>query len=118
MAAVYVSNLVVNQGATFTQKFELENVSSNSALDISGFTVQALMRKHAAAPGVACTFTASIADADSGTIQIGISSVTCSQLKPGRYVYDVIVSDSAGEVTRVVEGAVLVRGAVTRADAT
>ena len=44
MAAVYVSNLVVNQGATFTQKFELENVSSNSALDISGFTVQALMR--------------------------------------------------------------------------
>ena len=37
--SVYVSNLVINQGATFTQKFELENVTSNSALELSGFTV-------------------------------------------------------------------------------
>ena len=33
MAAVYVSNLVINTGSTFQQQFELENVSSNSALE-------------------------------------------------------------------------------------
>ena len=40
MAAVYVSNLVINTGATFTQKFTLENVSSNSALELSGFGIK------------------------------------------------------------------------------
>ena len=111
MAAVYVSNLVINTGSTFQQQFELENVSSNSALDISGFTISSQMRKHAGSTGIAGTFTASIADANTGKIQIGLTSTT---IKPGRYVYDVIVSESAGEVTRVVEGSVLVRQGVTR----
>ena len=31
--AVYVSNLVINTGATFTQTFSLENISSNAELD-------------------------------------------------------------------------------------
>ena len=114
MAAVYVSNLVINTGSTFQQQFELENVSSNSALDIAGFTISSQMRKHAGSTGIAGTFTASIADANTGKIQIGLTSTTTATIKPGRYVYDVVVSDSAGEVTRVVEGSVLVRQGVTR----
>ena len=109
MAAVYVSNLVINTGSTFQQQFELENVSS-----ISGFTISSQMRKHAGSTGIAGTFTASIADPNTGKIQIGLTSTTTATIKPGRYVYDVIVSDSAGEVTRVVEGSVLVRQGVTR----
>ena len=114
MAAVYVSNLVINTGSTFQQQIELENVSSNSALDIAGFTISSQMRKHAGSTGIAGTFTASIADANTGKIQIGLTSTTTATIKPGRYVYDVVVSDSAGEVTRVVEGSVLVRQGVTR----
>ena len=64
--------------------------------------------------GIAATFTASIQNAENGQVQVGLSSVTTATLKPGRYVYDVIVSDSVGEVTRVVEGSVLVRQGVTR----
>ena len=112
--AVYVSNLVINTGATFQQTFSLENITSNSALDLNGFTAMSQMRKHAGSTGIAGTFTASIADANTGKIQIGLTSTTTATIKPGRYVYDVIVSDSAGEVTRVVEGSVLVRQGVTR----
>ena len=112
--AVYVSNLVINTGATFTQTFSLENISSNSALDLSGFTAMSQMRKHAGSTGIASTFTASIQNAENGQVQVGLSSVSTASLKPGRYVYDVIVSDSVGEVTRVVEGSVLVRQGVTR----
>ena len=46
--------------------------------------------------------------------KLDLTSTTTASIKPGRYVYDVIVSDSAGEVTRVVEGSVLVRQGVTR----
>ena len=114
MAAVYVSNLVINTGATFTQKFTLENVSSNSALELSGFGIKSEMRKHSGSVAAAATFTASISDPASGIVQVGLTSTTTADLKPGRYVYDVIVSDTAGEVTRVVEGSVLVRQGVTR----
>ena len=114
MAAVYVSNLVINTGATFTQKFTLENVASNSALELSGFGVKSEMRKHSASVAAAATFAASISDPAAGIVQVGLTSTTTADLKPGRYVYDVIVSDTAGEVTRVVEGSVLVRQGVTR----
>mgnify|MGYP001414574683 FL=1 len=114
MAAVYVSNLVINAGATFTQKFTLENVSSNSALQLSGFGVKAEMGKHSGSVSAAATFTALISDPAAGIIQVGLTSTTTAGIKPGRYVYDVIVVDSASEVTRVVEGSVLVRQGVTR----
>ena len=34
--------------------------------------------------------------------------------KPGRYVYDIVITNAASEKTRVVEGSVLVREGVTR----
>ena len=63
------------------------------------------MRKHSGSVAAAATFTASISD-PTGIVQVGLTSTTTADLKPGRYVYDVIVSDTAGEVTRVVEGSV------------
>ena len=99
MSAVYVSNLVINSGATFQQQFELESSSSNSATNLAGFHVAAQMRKHAGSTSVAATFTSSIVDADAGTIRVGLSSVTTAGLKSGRYVYDVelILADSTIE---------------------
>ncbi len=113
MAAVYVSNLVINAGATFQQQFNLEGSTSNAATDLDGFNIAAQMRKHAGSTGVT-TFTASITDASAGTIKVGLSSVTTATLKAGRYVYDVLLTDASNEVTRVVEGSVLVRQGVTR----
>ena len=98
MAAVYVSNLVINSGATFQQQFNIEGSTSNAATDLTGYHIAAQMRKHAGATGVT-TFTASITDADDGAIRVGLSSVTTATLKPGRYVYDVelILADSTIE---------------------
>ena len=36
--AVYVSNLTVNTGTTFSQIFTLESADTNSATDLTGFT--------------------------------------------------------------------------------
>ena len=113
MAAVYVSNLVINSGATFQQQFNLEGSTANAATNLVGYSIAAQMRKHAGSTGVT-TFSASITDAAAGTIKVGLSSVTTAALKSGRYVYDVLLTDPSNEVTRVVEGSVLVRQGVTR----
>ena len=111
--AVYVSNIVINSGTTFSETFTLESAETNAAFDLTGYSGAAQMRKHAGSSGVT-TFTASITDADAGTIRVGLSSVTTANLKAGRYVYDVLLTDASNEVTRVVEGSVLVRQGVTR----
>jgi len=113
MAAVYVNNLVINTGTTFSQTFSLESSDSSSALDLSGYTVAAQMRKHAGSSS-STTFTANVVNVSTGQISIGLSSTTTADLKSGRYIYDVLISDNSGVVTRVVEGSVLVREGVTR----
>ena len=71
------------------------------------------MRKHAGSTGVT-TFTSSIFNASSGQIKIGLSTSQTAALKEGRYVYDVVITDTASVMTRVVEGMALVRAGVTK----
>ena len=70
------------------------------------------MKKH---PGslTATTFTTSFRDITGGEVKIALSQHQTSQIKAGRYYYDIILS-KAGENTRVVEGDIIVKKSVTR----
>jgi hypothetical protein len=46
MSAVYVSNLVVNTYADFSEIFTLDDSNSNSPLNLTGYSVTSQMRKH------------------------------------------------------------------------
>jgi len=111
--AVYVSNLVVNTGTDFNQTFTLEDGSTNSAINLTGYSIKAEMRKHPSSTGVT-TFTSSIYSAINGQIKIGLSTTTTSSLKSGRYIYDVVVTDTSNVMSRVVEGMVLVSKGATQ----
>ena len=111
--AVYVSNLTVNTGTTFSQIFTLESADTNSATDLTGFTASAQMRKHPGSSS-ATKFTTSIIHATGGRRRVGLTTSQTAVLKPGRFMYDVLITDSQGEVTRVLEGSVLVREGVTK----
>ena len=112
MSAVYVSNLIINAGSTFNQTFDLANTQDSSPFNLPGYSVEAQLRKHASSTKKT-TFIASINDALKGQILVGLASTQTVDLKPGRYVYDVVVT--RGNIkTRVVEGSALVREGVTR----
>ena len=114
MAAVYVNNLIVNSGADFSQSFTLEGSDTNSAFDLTGYTVSAQMRKWAGS-STATSFTATIESPPTiGQILLRLNSTQTSNLKPGRYVYDVVIIDEFGVKNRVIEGMVLVTEGVTR----
>ena len=53
-------------------------------------------------------------NASGGKIRVGLTTSETASLKPGRFMYDVLITDAQGEVTRVLEGSVLVREGVTR----
>lgn len=110
--SVYVSNLTINSGADFSQVFTLEN-ASNSALNLVGYGVTSEMRKHYSSSGVT-TFSSSLHNASLGQIKIALTSEQTSALKSGRYVYDILITNTENITTRVVEGMALVREGVTR----
>ena len=113
MAAVYVNNLVINSGSDFSQSFTLEG-STNSAFNLTGYQVDAQMRKWSGS-SVAITFTTAIQfPSIEGKILISLSSEDTTNIKAGRYMYDIIITDTVGIKNRVIEGMVLVREGVTR----
>ena len=114
--AVYVANLQINQGADFSQTFNLANTIGDSSFNLSGYSISASMKKHAAAAATSATaFTATIENATNGTISLALTDIQTSALKAGRHVYDIVIQENSGNFlkTRVIEGSVLVREGVT-----
>ena len=111
--AVYVVNLVIDQGADFTQTFNLEEDATASALDLTGYTGAAQLRKHSSS-NKKFDFTVAFPDRENGIVRIDMTDTITSSIKPGRYVYDVLLTASGGTRTRIVEGSALVREGATR----
>jgi len=53
-------------------------------------------------------FTATITDNAAGEITLTMTASETASLKPGRYVYDLLITDDAGTKSRIVEGIVSV----------
>ena len=107
-----ISNIFIDQGATFTTTVTVTD-SSGSAVNLSGYSVAAQIRKTFLSAS-ATAFTASISNASSGEITISLTPTQTAALEAGRFVYDVVITASGGTKTRVVEGQVTGNPSVTR----
>lgn len=81
---------------------------------MTGYTVAAQMRKWAGST-TSTSFTASIESPPTiGQILLRLTSAQTTNLKAGRYIYDVVITDEFGVKNRVIEGMVIVTEGVTR----
>jgi hypothetical protein len=112
MAAIYVTNLVINTYSDFSQHFYLGDESTNS-LDLTNYQVSSQMRKHSSSSSFV-GLGATIIDPPRGQLRVGLTSTQTANIKPGRYLYDVVVTNPQGAVIKVIEGMVLVREGITR----
>jgi len=112
MSAAYVHNLKLDAGSTFEQIYEIRS-SSQNAVDLSGFSAVAQIRKHRGSTS-AVQFTIGFPDRKNGKIKLTIPSWISSGLKSGRYVYDVLLTNNAGGAkTIVLEGAITVKSHIS-----
>lgn len=110
--AAYVSNIVIDIGANFDQSFNLET-NANAPMNLTGFTGASKLKKSAMSSTTAANFVVSFPDATAGQLKISLGSSITSGLKPGRYSYDVLLTDASSIKTRVVEGSAIVTSGVT-----
>lgn len=114
MPAAYVSNLVIDAGSNFNQTFTLASAADGGSFGLDEYDLTAHMRKHAVSSKKTVFTVTKIAET-SGVFVLSLTSDQTVNLKPGRYVYDVLATLSdTSEKIRVLEGTVLVREGVTR----
>lgn len=108
--SVRVVNIQIQQGSNFNANYILEDSITNSITNLTGYSAVAKMAKH---PGssIKTNFTTTITTL-TGVVGIALTSGQTSLLKPGRHVYDVLLTDSSGVKSRVIEGSVIVSAGV------
>ena len=104
------THLVIDQGTTFSTDLNLTD-DNGDPLNLNNYQANSLIKKwYTSSNSVA--FTTAI-NATAGIITLYLDANTTANLYPGRYVYDVDLTDSSGAVSRVVEGYVTVTPSVT-----
>jgi hypothetical protein len=108
--AVYTSNIIIYTGTNLEQSYILEDDAG--LMNLTDYTVISKMKRHPTSSS-STIFTSAVTSATAGRIKISLSPEQTILLKPGKYVYDIILYKN-GLGTRVIEGEVFVKKSVTR----
>lgn len=105
------ANIVIDQGSSFSTSINLTD-TTDGIIDLTGYTGAAQMRKHYTS-STSTPFVVTIVPS-SGIVRLSLLATATANLVAGRYVYDVELTDTAGVISRIVEGIVTVTPNVTR----
>ena len=109
--SVYVRNLTINTHSDFSENLELYQVGGKKT-NITGYTLYSHMRKHPDSTSHT-TFNVGITSAADGEINVSLADTVTATLKPGRYVYDLLVERPNGNIEVILEGMVSVRAGMS-----
>ena len=104
-------NLYLDQGSTFVSNLSYVDNSKNP-IDITGFAARAEFRSSYSTAN-SYVFTSNVIDAGNGIINLSMPYYETSNVKAGRYVYDVEIHNGI-IVTKIFEGLVVVNPEVTK----
>lgn len=104
------AQIIIDQGESFFTTLTV-NFANGSPIDLTSYEVESQMRKDYSSIS-STPFVAS--GNSSGVISLFLDANTSLSMDYGRYVYDVVMKDPLGNISRVVEGQVTLVPAVTR----
>ena len=108
-------DLIIDQGATWRRTVRW--TSDGSPVNLTGATARMQLRQQFTDPTPAIDLTTGngvTVTGGLGTISIVITATATAALNPGRYVYDLDVTNGTGDVTRLLYGWATVTPEVTR----
>jgi hypothetical protein len=106
----------IDQGATYSLALTYKD-ANGAAINLTGYTAAMQIRTSYEAASTVLSLTSSsgiVITAATGLLTINITSNQTAALNPSTYVYDLEITSSAGVVTRLIQGSVMVSAEVTR----
>jgi hypothetical protein len=117
MSAVASHDLQIAQGATYSQVINWKTGSTPTFVNTTGFSARMQLRTSYSAASASLELTTAnsrISLTNAGVITLSLTATETAALAAGRYVYDLEMVSSGGQVTRLLEGVVTVSPEVTR----
>ena len=111
--ASYVE-LFIDQGTTFNNIINLTDDTNNTPINIYGYSVSSQIRRSYYSTNITANIVCTITNTSNGEITMSMTAANTSNIKPGRYVFDVKTTDTSNTVSRVLEGIITVNPSVTR----
>lgn len=105
--------LTLDQGTTFETSVALTN-DDQTAINITGYQFASQIRKSYYSTNAVASLTVTVVDAANGNVKLSMTSANTANVKAGRYLYDLLMTDTGGVKTRVIEGVITVTPQVTR----
>ena len=110
MAAL--SNIYIDQGSDFSTVISLTD-SNNDALNLTGYSALAQIRKTHGSTTIAATFGTTLTT-NTGQVTLTLTDTVTAAMTSWRYVYDVLLTDGSGDKTRVLEGQAILTPGVSK----
>ena len=105
--------LFLDQGTDFNTTITLDG-GNGAPFNLTNYTGTSQIRKSYYSTNATAQFAITIANPTTGVIGISLDSANTANIAPGRYVYDVLITDTTHNYkTRVLEGIVNVTPRVT-----
>ena len=111
--AAYVE-LFVDQGANFNNVINLTDDVTNLNVNVQGYTVISQLRRSYYSANASANITCSITNAINGEISMTMDANTTANIKAGRYLFDLRITDHDSIVSRVLEGIITVTPGISR----
>ena len=100
--AVYVNNITLNTGEYFSRDFYLDNIDG-TPLNLTGYTAASQVRKHPESVYATANFTVGFVDRANGRIRVSLATTSTRLIKPGRYVWDMMFTDTSNKKSIVID---------------
>jgi len=104
-------NIVAEQGATYNLNFRVE--TDGTSWNLTGYTFKMQVRRSSNDANILLNITSATMNS-SGSVAVTVSATTMNTVPPGRWVYDIELTSSGGQVTRILEGRFIVKAQVTQ----
>ena len=110
--AVFSTNLVIYKHTDFEQTFALEDSSTSSVKNLTGFSATCKMQRTLNL-GSLTEFTISFPNRLEGKVSISLNDTQTALIEEGKYFYELMLTDPNDVTERVIEGIVIVKHPVT-----
>jgi len=104
--------LDIDQGSDFKTEITLQN-DDGTPMIITGFEIYSQFRKSFGST-TAYQFNAAITNGNQGKFTLSLAGSVSSNIRPGRYLYDVEIVNGTPTKSRVLEGIITINPEITK----
>jgi hypothetical protein len=111
--AAYVE-LYLDQGTTFNNIINLTDDVTNTPINVSGYVVTSQMRRSYYSANISANITCTLSNVANGEIIMSMTAANTTNIKAGRYLFDVKATDIYNITSRILEGIITVSPQITK----